>query len=276
MRRWTFCCGALLLGAASACAQTSGGFVKALKKWQPGKTPLRISLDSAGCESGCNSYTVTIAGDGKVSYTGRDHVLVTGEHASMVPKADVQELVTAVRESDFTDLAQTRPGVMRFTLTVSVGTERASASGEALLGPGVRDTLGRLATSVLETSGAARWITGNDETIPALQAEKWDFKSTDPQHASLLVAASSAGNLALVKQLLALGAPVNARGLLGALPLFAAIDGHHADVVEVLLAAGADRDLKSADGEGALDLATELGYDDIASMLKPAPAEPEQ
>ena len=94
--------------------------------------------------------------------------------------------------------------------------------------------------------------------------------------ASLLVAASSAGNLALVKQLLALGAPVNARGLLGALPLFAAIDGHHADVVEVLLAAGADRDLKSADGEGGLDLATELGYDDIAAMLKPAPAEPEQ
>lgn len=272
----SWCCVLLVAGATLACAQSSGGFVKALKKWQPGKKPLRISLDSAGCEEGCNSYAVTISGDGKVSYTGRDHVLVTGEHTGTVTKAQVEELVAAVRDSDFTDLAQTRPGVMRFTLTVTVGTEKASASGEALLGSGVRDTLGQLATSVLETSGAERWITGNDDTIAALQAEKWDFKSTEPQHASLLVAASSAGNLALVKQLLALGAPVNARGLLGGLPLFAAIDGHHADVVEALLAAGADRELKSADGEGALDLATELGYDDIAAMLKPAPAELEQ
>jgi hypothetical protein len=101
-----------------------------------------------------------------------------------------------------------------------------------------------------------------------LQAEGWDFKSADPQHVALLVAASSEGNLALVKQLLALGAPVNARGLMGALPLFAAIDGHHADVVQALLAAGADKTLKSADGEGALDLANELGYDDIAAMLR--------
>jgi hypothetical protein len=216
---------------------------------------------------------VTIAGDGKVSYVGRDHVLVIGEHAATVTKAQVEELVTALRESNFADLEQPRTGIARFTLTVEVGAEKAAASGEALLGSGVRDSLGRLATSVLETSGATRWTLGNDETILALQAEGWDFKSTDPQHASLLVAASSADNLAMVKQLLALGAPVNARGVQGALPLFAAIDGHHADVVAALLAAGADKELKSPDGEGAMDLATELGYDDIVALLKQVPAE---
>jgi hypothetical protein len=273
MRRWKLLgwCGVLLLaGAAPAFAQTSSNFAKALKKWQPGKT-LRITLESPACEEGRNAYAVTISGDGKVTYTGRDHVLVTGEHTRMVTKAQVDELVTALRGFDFADLAQARPGVMRFTLIVEVSGEKAAASGEALLGSGVRDTLGKLATQVLGTSGAARWINGDDDTIPALRAEGWDFRSTDPQHASLLVAASSAGNLTLVKQLLALGAPVNARGLLGSLPLFAAIDGHHADVVEALLAAGADKDLKSADGEGALDLATELGYDEIAAMLKPDP-----
>jgi len=266
--RWLSCGLALALAAGTLHAQSDSKFRQALKKWQPGKAPLLMTLESAGCEEGCNSYVVTIAGDGKVSYVGRDHVFVTGAHAGSVTVAQVQELVMAVRETDFTMLPQAREGIARFHLKIEVSGQAESGSGESLLGTGARDTLGRLATAVLDTSGAARWISGNAETIAALQAEGWDFKSTDPAHASLLGAASSAGNLAMVQQLLALGAPVNARGLLAGLPLFAAIDGHHADVVQTLLAAGADKELKSADGEGAMDLATELGYNDIVELLK--------
>jgi hypothetical protein len=251
--RRTFCSGvAGLMLAAMACAGAQNApaapnaikFNEAIKKWQPGKGPLLVTLDSPACEEGCAGYKVTITGDGKVTYTGRDHVLVTGEHSGKVTRAQVEELAAAVRESNFATLGHPAAGISRFTLTVEAGGEKADASGESLLAPvsgpgsGAGNVLGRLATSVIEISGAQRWTIGNAETIPALQAEGWDFKSADPQHVALLVAASSEGNLALVKQLLALGAPVNARGLMGALPLFAAIDGHHADVVQALLAAG--------------------------------------
>jgi hypothetical protein len=54
----------------------------------------------------------------------------------------------------------------------------------------------------------------------------------------------------------------------------AAWQGAPAAVVEQLVAAGAWRTLRCADGERALDIATRLGRDQLAPLLEPAPVHP--
>jgi ankyrin repeat protein len=127
-----------------------------------------------------------------------------------------------------------------------------------------------LEQAIAATAGVERWTIGNGATIAALKAEGWDFHAATAANAGLLIAAAGAGNQPLVESLLQLGVSPDQRDAAGHLPLFAAIEGNHADVVRALMAAHADMGLKSSDGESAVDLATELGYDAIAQMLQPA------
>ena len=77
----------------------------------------------------------------------------------------------------------------------------------------------------------------------------------------------------LVRRLLSQrGASANTQNRYGASPLGEAVKAANAEIVELLLAAGADVEAPNADGETALMLAARTGSSDVASAAARAPA----
>lgn len=89
-----------------------------------------------------------------------------------------------------------------------------------------------------------------------------------------LVEAAEAGDAGVVTTRLADGAPVDALdGLFGWAALHYAANSSHADIVAILLDAGADPDMASRFDETALDLAASAGAQDVVDLLIAAGAD---
>ncbi len=288
---------------ASAASHSDPALARLLDHWHPGGAPLTISLDRAACPAACPSYSITLnatgSGAARLTYSGRDHVLLAGTHTASIPAADLLKLVAEFRAANFaslagtyTDSADSAPGR---TVTLKIGAASKSVTDRA----NAPAALTQLEQSIAAITGLDRWTTGRwttgrsttaatatgnspapDSTIAALQHEAWDFHSATPANAALLIAAANSGATDAVNSLLQLGVPPNQRDAAGHLPLFAAIEANHPDTVQALIAGHADTSLKSSDGESATDLATELGYDEITRILQsasgqtPPPARP--
>ncbi|MBS0386022.1 MAG: hypothetical protein JSS00_11800, partial [Proteobacteria bacterium] len=69
-----------------------------------GGDPLTITLTRTVCFGFCPAYTVSITGDGQVTYVGRSFVNVTGEQRATVSPAAVQELVRRFDAAHFGSL----------------------------------------------------------------------------------------------------------------------------------------------------------------------------
>ena len=82
----------------------------------------------------------------------------------------------------------------------------------------------------------------------------------------LLVTAADAP-AADVKELIQRGARVNAYDRFGVTPLMQAVIGNNLAVARILLAAGADLNLRDLRGDTALDLARQLGRHKIEHLL---------
>jgi ankyrin repeat protein len=96
----------------------------------------------------------------------------------------------------------------------------------------------------------------------------WAFTGCEekfPQPDDALLEAAARSDLIEVKNLLEIGADVNAKDKSGITALmFASADGNK-DLAALLLAKGADVDAKNNNGETALDL---TGYEDIKALLR--------
>lgn len=87
---------------------------------------------------------------------------------------------------------------------------------------------------------------------------------------TLLHLAAFRGNEADVRDLVSLGAAVNARGDFGMTPLHHAAVAGHIAVAEALLALGADRALPDEFGQTAAKLAARGAHTDLAALLPPS------
>ena len=76
------------------------------------------------------------------------------------------------------------------------------------------------------------------------------------------------GHNKLVELLLAKGANVNVKGEEGITPLYLAVFEGHGSTAELLISAGADVNAKNDDGYNSLDIAIERGYEDIVHLLR--------
>ena len=80
--------------------------------------------------------------------------------------------------------------------------------------------------------------------------------------------AAAEGNIEVVKQHLAAGTDVNAKGATGWTPLHLAAGEGHKEVAELLIAKGADVNAKNDDGETPLDLAIGRKHPETAALLR--------
>lgn len=85
---------------------------------------------------------------------------------------------------------------------------------------------------------------------------------------TLLHRAAFRGDAHDVRDLIALGAELNAAGDLGHTPLHYAALQDHAAIAEILAEAGADLALRDEEGRTPAELAAMMGYDDLAKALR--------
>ena len=72
----------------------------------------------------------------------------------------------------------------------------------------------------------------------------------------------------MVKRLLTAKAAKDARNTRGDTPVFVAVRARQTETLQILLAAGADRRLRNADGQTAAEVATAAGFLDLLPLLK--------
>jgi hypothetical protein len=246
---------------------------------------VRIALSRSGCFGTCPSYTVLITGDGAVAFEGRSHVAVNGHHSSRIGTEKVRELVAAFRDADYMSLDDKYeyPVTDNPTYETSISFDNVTKKVVDYVGlnAGMPEAVNKLEEEIDRVAGTARWVKGNEETVPSLVGEGFDFRSS--LAAELMAAAVRDSNVALVRELVAQGTPLAAgvnktedvgwsvgrTGNLELMRLFleagllekqeqkdsalvgAAYSGR-LDAVELMLTAGADPRARRADGKTAL------------------------
>jgi len=91
--------------------------------------------------------------------------------------------------------------------------------------------------------------------------------ASNPTKVTALHAAVSSGQLEIVRWLVEAGADVNARQQIDYTPLMGAAANARLEILDLLLAHGADPSLKTTEGRTAADLAREHGHGEVADRL---------
>jgi thiosulfate/3-mercaptopyruvate sulfurtransferase len=122
------------------------------------------------------------------------------------------------------------------------------------------------AASGASPSGAAlepalqEWLTAQGFGAEGLNGLLWN-NTTPLMHASYL------GDAAIARQLIALGAPLDARNADGGNALWLACVGNHPDMIDILVDAGVDIDNRNDNGATCLMYAASSGKPDVIARL---------
>jgi hypothetical protein len=65
---------------------------------------VEVRLDRSGCYGWCPDYSIVIAGDGTVRYTGRSYVQAVGEREYHIPREALRDLVALCERQKFFEL----------------------------------------------------------------------------------------------------------------------------------------------------------------------------
>jgi len=172
---------------------------------------VKIGLSRTTCYGSCPSYTVEISGNGSVNYTGNYYVTFVGTHRGFIPPKNVIALVKDFEKADFYSLADNYSTTVTDnpsqTISISIDGLRKEVVDYVGLESGMPLSAHRLEEEIDRVSGSDRWTVGNADTIAALEAEHWDFKS--PAAAATLSRAAQRGDAAVVRDLVAAGVPLN-------------------------------------------------------------------
>lgn len=131
--------------------------------------PLQITLQRTECFGYCPAYTVTIDGDGAVTYEGRSFVNVTGRQTAQIPSADVTRLLERFDAVGFDQLNDEYRGAMTdlptttITLTRNGRTKLLVDYGGTSVGMPreVRD----LQAEIDRVAGTARWVLRDGQPV---------------------------------------------------------------------------------------------------------------
>lgn len=186
---------------------------------------LRITLQRTECFGSCPVYRVELRGDGQVTYHGGGYTLIDGDHRWHVPPATLAPLIALLRSSDYFRLdgyyMAAWTDLPSFTTRVDTGTqgklvydyggrmlkdEPPTADGRRVRP--MPESVTAIENAIDAVSGATSWTRGDEHTMAALQAARWDFHSPASARAVLQLVRDCKVPLALA--FLQAGTPVDA------------------------------------------------------------------
>jgi ankyrin repeat protein len=201
-----------------------------------------MTLSRSGCFGNCPSYSIEIRGDGAVLFSGESFVVVTGQHRDHLSAEQVSEILDAFRGAEYlslkNDYSYSATDNPTYTTSLQVGAVSKSVRDYLGLEAGMPQAVSDLEETIDRVSDTTKWIKGNQETVPALKREGWNFKSS--QAAEVMARALKEGNTALVQDLLAAGVGFSGSGGGGHSALATAAQADDRVSVDILIKAGAD------------------------------------
>ena len=96
-------------GQATGGSNSTGGVIATGGTSAGGTTKIDdntvITLQRTQCDGSCPAYSLSISGNGTVTYQGNQFVKVAGAASSQIPVADVQSLVDSMLQADYFNLS---------------------------------------------------------------------------------------------------------------------------------------------------------------------------
>ncbi len=184
--------------------------------------PVEITLQRTPCFGTCPEYTVTLRGDGTVTYSGRQYVRVSGEHSWKIDPSAVRALAREMEAAGFFDLQDTYTSMMTdhptIYTTLKIGSRSKKVKDYITGPPKLKDIEARID----EVSGVRKYIApegkllqaidaGDADRVRSLLASGADVKTADEDGVTLVMRAAAAGNAETVRLLLSAGADPSAR-----------------------------------------------------------------
>lgn len=208
-----------------------------VKDWKS----VKITLQRTECLTECPAYRVEVHGDGTVVYQGGSSVAFIGQHRGLVPRENVIELVRQFELVDYYSLRDEYRGgvadqVTRMT-SIEIDGQRKQVTDYAGVETGMPVAVSDLEDTIDRLAGSERWTRGNAETLAALQAEHWDFKSDEA--ADTLAFVARYGNADAVRDLVFAGTPTNGSNTSQKTALAQAADRGDLAMLRAVLDAGA-------------------------------------
>jgi ankyrin repeat protein len=232
---------------------TDGVALYPTERWSPKPVPfpaqvdlktLSLSLARTSCFGSCPAYTLTIAGNGDVTFTTESSyssVATPGTHHAHIPPDAVRDLLSRFRQANFLSaLDQYQCGwtdmpTETLTLTLNGITKSVIDYGGETVG--LPDSISALEEDLDHTADSERWIKGNVNTIPSLHAEHWNFASPGNENLTLYDSAITALNHDLIHEFTAARAPIASTDPKIPSPICAASLIGYRDLVSEMLAA---------------------------------------
>ena len=192
-----------------------------------------ITLTRTPCFGTCPDYTVSIAADGTVTYSGNTNVKVTGDQTWKIDPAAVRGLVREMQDAGYFELQDEYTSMMTDHPTVytslTVG-DRTKKVKDYIAGP---PRLKEIEARIDEVAGTKKYVTGEGGLLEAILA----------------------GDTTGVRAALASGASARAADADGVTLVMRAAEAGELDVVKILLAAGGDPTARDRFGRNAADRA---------------------
>lgn len=175
---WLAALAALLLGACGGARSEFGaeGESDAVRPAAAGDPPSSsrrpaplvdadtlITLERSDCYGVCPVYSLSVSGEGAVSYVGSSYVKVRGEASSQIEVPRVQELVNEMWDSGYLDMVEPSPCGTSITDAPSATTSlRLGQQTHRVVhyhgNPCSPATLTTLEDRIDEVAGSARWL----------------------------------------------------------------------------------------------------------------------
>ncbi len=135
-----------------------------------------MGLKRSACYGSCPAYSVEVNGNGEVEFNGESNVLVTGRHRGSISKQLVRDLVTYFERADYFSLkdeyAASVTDLPTYTTCIEFDGRKKSVKDYGGASVGMPRSVQDLERAIDEFTGTEKWVKGNDQTGPALKAEK--------------------------------------------------------------------------------------------------------
>lgn len=136
---------------------------------QPNVSNVEIRLVRGVCFGFCPDYTVTINGDGQVSYEGRRFVNAVGARNATIPRENVAQLVARFDEIGFNGLRDSYRAQVTDLPTYTVSITRNGQTKTVVdyggTGAGMPQTVRALQDEIDRVAGTAQWVLRNGQPV---------------------------------------------------------------------------------------------------------------